>query len=64
MIDKFAKVLVDDFLKDIESHKEKLASAGCRTFDEYKYTCGLIQGLGRAVQAITDLAKKAEEADD
>lgn len=64
MIDRFARVLVDDLNAEVASLSETLAAGRCKTFDEYKYTCGRIQGLGRAVQSISDLAKKAEESDE
>jgi len=35
-----------------------------KDFAEYKYLCGTIQGLGFAIEFITDLVQKMEHSDD
>ena len=36
----------------------------CKTFDEYKYTCGQIRGLESACAIITDLKHRMENSDE
>lgn len=64
MIDKFVEVLVKQIRKEMNDLADQLASGRARTMEDYRYTCGVLQGLATAEEYIKDLAKTAEEADD
>ena len=64
MISDFARVLREQIRTDLNNYADDLANGVCRSFEEYKFLCGKIQGLGQAEQYITDLAKKVEEANE
>lgn len=64
MIDKFAETLVKQIRADLNDLADQLASGRARTIEDYRYTCGVIQGLAKAEEYIKTLAKKVEESDD
>ena len=52
------------FNKLNEREKETVAAIGdasCKDFAEYKYLCGVIQGLRRAKMEVQDLVQRYEE---
>jgi hypothetical protein len=52
------------FNKLAEREKETAAAmsdASCKDFAEYKYLCGVIQGLRRARMEVQDLVQRYEE---
>lgn len=55
------------FNKLTEREKETLTSmsdASCKDFAEYKFLCGVIQGLRRAKMEVQDLVQRYEEFED
>ena len=43
---------------------ESLGDGAAKTFDEYRYTAGMVRGLLTAQSLIADLAKNMENFDD
>lgn len=64
MIDKFAEVIVKKLRFDMNELADVLANNRSKTIEDYRYTCGVIQGLGRAEEYVKDLAKQQEESDE
>ena len=64
MIDKFAKTLVEKIRVDMNDLCDTLASGRVKSFEDYRYTCGILRGLAVAEEAIKDLAKRNEESDE
>ena len=64
MINVFADALRKKLREDVNNYKNDIANRSCRTFDEYQYLCGAIQGLAFAERHIDDLQKLAESNDD
>lgn len=64
MIDVFADALRKKLREDANNYKNDIANRSCRTFDEYQYLCGVIQGLAFAERHLNDLQKLAEHDDD
>ena len=64
MIDVFADALRKKLREDVGNYKNDIANRSCRTFDEYQYLCGVIQGLAFAERHLNDLQKLAESDDD
>jgi len=64
MEDKILKHLVNEFQKEIEGNANALQQGAPKTFDEYKYLCGVIRGLSLAQSHVTDLMRKLEHFDD
>ena len=62
MIDQFAEALVKMIRRDLNTLADTLANGNAQTFEDYRFTCGMIKGLGRAEEYIKELAQKAEEA--
>lgn len=50
--------------RQIASYATSCSGGSAKDFAEYKYLCGLIRGLGIAIESITDLAQKMERSDD
>jgi hypothetical protein len=52
-------------LNQQKANYENSCSRGfSKDFAEYKHLCGTIQGLGFAIEFITDLVQKMEHSDD
>lgn len=64
MLDKFGTVLRDQLRKDMNNYADDLASGQCASFEQYRYLCGVIQGLAIAERYLLDLAKREEESDE
>lgn len=64
MLDKFGTVLRDQLRKDMNNYADDLASGQCASFEQYRYLCGVIQGLAIAERYLIDLAKREEESDE
>lgn len=43
---------------------ESLGDGAAKTFDEYRYTAGMVRGLLTAQSLIADLAKRMENSDE
>lgn len=55
----------------LEKYKERIAllqdavsMGGCKSYDEYKYSCGQIRGLEAACLVVTDLKSTMENSDE
>ena len=45
MIQDFARVLREQIRKDMNNYADDCADGSCKSFEEYKKLCGVIQGL-------------------
>jgi len=61
MIDRFTIAVQRKLREDMDAYANKIASGSCKTFEEYKFACGVIQGLTFAKGHLLDLAKLVEE---
>lgn len=64
MINDFAEALQKQLRVDMNNYTDDLATGSCRSFEDYKHLCGVIQGLAIAERYILDLAKKVENFDE
>ena len=64
MISEFARVLREKIRTDMNNYADDLAGGQCRSFDEYKKLCGVIQGLALAERHLIDLAEKVEKSNE
>ncbi len=64
MINNFVAALRAKLREDMNTHADALATGGCKTFDEYKHICGVIQGLAFAERHLLDLASAMETDDE
>ena len=64
MINDFAEALQKQLRVDMNNYTDDLATGSCRSFEDYKHLCGVIQGLAIAERYILDLAKKVESFDE
>jgi len=55
------KKQIDENIKRIE---EDLGASSAKTFEEYRYMCGVITGLLTARRFIADLTKSMEDSDE
>jgi hypothetical protein len=62
---KLLSEYVAEVQKRIDREKEFLARGSATSFDEYARKCGVISGLGQAVEILKDLfqSKPSEERD-
>lgn len=63
-IEPFANELVRQIRKDLNDFADDMASGGCKSFEEYRFLCGMLRGLDRAEAYIKDLAKQVKEANE
>mgnify|MGYP003352411937 CR=1 FL=1 len=64
MINDFAEALQKQLRVDMNNYTDDLATGSCRSFEDYKHLCGVIQGLDRALGVVTDLATRMEHEED
>ena len=64
MIQPFADTLRKMLRADMNNYTDDLANGSCRTFEDYKHLCGVIQGLALAERYLIDLAKNVENANE
>lgn len=64
MIDKFVAVLEQKLAEAAAPYQSLLVEGRCGSFDEYRFSAGVIQGLLGASVMAKDLARLAEEDDD
>jgi hypothetical protein len=62
--DQFSDALIKDLRRDMNDLADTLASNRAKTIEDYRYTCGVLQGLGRAEEMIKALAKRVEDSDE
>jgi hypothetical protein len=63
MSPEFVKVLREKIRTDMNNYADDLSSGTCKSFDDYKHLCGVIQGLSFAERHLIDLVQIAEKAD-
>jgi hypothetical protein len=56
--------LVKELSQQKLSYEQACARGSAKDFAEYKHLCGVLQGLGAAIELITDLVQKMERDDD
>lgn len=61
--DSFAEAMRALLRKDMNNYADDLASGACRSFEEYKHLCGVIQGLAYAEAHLLSLLKKVRDDD-
>jgi hypothetical protein len=64
MEEKVFKHLVAEFQKEIEGNANALHGGAAKSFEEYKYLCGVIRGLSLAQSYVNDLMRKMEHFND
>lgn len=64
MIARFTQTLREQLRKEVANYTGDLAGGQCKSYDEYKKLCGLIQGLGLAEQLLMALAEKVITSDE
>jgi hypothetical protein len=64
MEEKVLRHLLSEFQKEIDSNANALHGGAAKSFEEYKYLCGVIRGLSLAQSHINDLMRKLEHFDD
>lgn len=57
-------LLLDKYKERIALLQDAVAMGGCKSFDEYKYSCGQIRGLEAACLVVTDLKSTMENSDE
>lgn len=50
--------------KDMNNYADDLATGACKSFEEYKHLCGVIQGLAYAEAHLLSLLQRAQSDDD
>ena len=64
MDSKILDLLLDKYKERINLLQDAISMGGCKTFDEYKYSCGQLRGLEAACLVITDLKSQLENSDE
>ena len=57
-------LLLDKYKERIALLQDAIAMGGCKTFDEYRYSCGQLRGLEAACLVVTDLKSNMENSDE
>jgi hypothetical protein len=60
MLVHLAKILDED----VHSVTDGLAMGGAGSYEEYKYSCGIIRGILMAKNHVIELAQRMEDTDD
>ena len=61
---KVAERVATQIDEDIKRLEEDLGASSAKTFEEYRYMCGVITGLLTARRFLADLTKNMESHDD
>jgi hypothetical protein len=61
---KVAERVATQIDEDIKRLEEDLGASSAKTFEEYRYMCGVITGLLIARRFLSDLTKNMESHDD
>jgi len=56
--------LANELQKDIEARAQTIAAGNCQSYEEYKYTVGVIRGLTFAVELLKDREQKLKDSDE
>jgi hypothetical protein len=63
-VNDYNDYLLREYKERIDMLQAAVGAGHCKTFDEYKYTCGQIRGLESACAIITDLKHRMENSDE
>lgn len=61
---KVLEHLLREYAEEVASHTRSLVDGAAKTLEDYRYTCGVIQGLNLASSYIEDLSRRLENFDD
>jgi hypothetical protein len=61
---QFAEALNRKLREDMNNYADDVATGSCRSFEDYKRLCGVIEGLAIAERHLKDLLAKLENDDD
>jgi hypothetical protein len=61
---KVAERVATQIDEDIKRLEEDLGASSAKTFEEYRYMCGVITGLLTARRFLSDLTKSMENSDE
>jgi hypothetical protein len=64
MEEKILKHLLAQFSEEVATNTAALQQGAPKTFEEYKYLCGVIRGLNLAQSYVNDLMRRLEHFDD
>jgi hypothetical protein len=56
--------LLAEYSEEVASNTRSLVDGAAKTLEDYRYTCGVIQGLNLARSYIEDLLRRLENFDD
>ena len=57
-------LLLEKYQERIALLQDAIAMGGCKSYDEYKYSCGQLRGLEAACLVVTDLKSNMETSDE
>lgn len=57
-------LLLEKYKERIALLQDAIAMGGCKSYDEYKYSCGQLRGLEAACLVVTDLKSTMENSDE
>ena len=57
-------LLLEKYQERIALLQDAIAMGGCKSYDEYKYSCGQLRGLEAACLVVTDLKQSMESSDE
>lgn len=61
---QFADAVNRKLREDMNNYADDVATGSCRSFEDYKRLCGVIEGLAIAERHLKDLLEKLESDDD
>jgi hypothetical protein len=64
VIQSFAEALRAQLRKDMNNYADDMANGACRSYEDYKHLCGVIQGLAYAEAHLLSLLEKVQRSDD
>jgi hypothetical protein len=64
VIDKFAEQIIKDIRRQMNDTCDMMASGRCRSYEDYKYSCGVLAGLAAVEERVKELLKYTEESDE
>lgn len=64
MTDKVLRILADAFREEVDTHSAAILGGTLKSFDEYRYQTGVLQGLALALAHVKDLARKIHDDED
>lgn len=59
----FASHVRGELERRIQTLSQGIIDGGCKDFAEYRYRCGVIQGLNEALREIKDTERKLRDED-